>query len=175
MEGATMNDTHDMKRDLSPNPVQDVADFFLVNADPASPITALKLQKLCAYAQAFSLVFNGVRLFDSDIEEYPNGPVVRELLDKYQDYGQGPIPPPPGIDKHSIRGKFSLEQRFPLDIVNLYYGDCSPDWLAEESHKDFPGDWAESASHMPIPDAKIRACFQEHPSILAVHKGMTAP
>ncbi|MDR1856723.1 MAG: hypothetical protein LBR22_06135 [Desulfovibrio sp.] len=165
---------NDMKRDLSPNPVQDVADFFLVNADPESPITAPKLQNLCAYAQAYSLAFNWVRLFDSDIEEYSNGPVVRELLDRYQDYGQAPIPPPPGIDRHSIRGRFSLEQRFPLDIVNLCYGDFSPDRLAEESRKDFPGTWAKSPTLTPIPDAKIRACFRKHSSVVAVHEGMTA-
>ncbi|MDR1857791.1 MAG: DUF4065 domain-containing protein [Desulfovibrio sp.] len=161
---------NESKRDLSPNPVQDVADFFLVTADPHHPITQLKLQKLCAFAQAFSLAFNGCRLFDASIEEYPNGPVVRELLDKYQTYGRRRIPPPIGLDEISVRRRFSPEQRFPLDIVNSFYDDFTAGRLVKESHRDFPGTWSRKASRMPIPDAEIKARFEDHSVVAAVNR-----
>jgi hypothetical protein len=40
----------------------DAADFFIANAEPNEGITHLKLQEMCAYAQAFSLILLRRRL-----------------------------------------------------------------------------------------------------------------
>ena len=39
-----------------------------------------KLQKLCYYAQAWSLAWTEKSLFDEDFEAWANGPVCRELF-----------------------------------------------------------------------------------------------
>lgn len=56
--------------------VTDVARYILAKN---GPMTAMKLQKLVYYSQAWHLVFDGHPLFDSRIEAWANGPVVREL------------------------------------------------------------------------------------------------
>lgn len=159
-----------LKRDLTPNPVQDVADFFLVNAHPHHPVTPNKLQKLCAYAQAFSPVFNGCRLFDNPVEESPDGPVIRELQGKYPSCGRARIPSPPGLDNLFVRERFSPEQRFALDVVNSFYGGHTASQLRDKSRRDFPGTWSKKASHNPIPDEEIRARFANHPATAAMDR-----
>ena len=42
-------------------------------------MTTIKLQKLCYYSQAWSLVWDGVPLFKEEFRAWPNGPVSVEL------------------------------------------------------------------------------------------------
>jgi uncharacterized phage-associated protein len=58
-----------------------VADYYLVRLDPTAgdSISNLKLQKLCYYAQAWSLALRGKPLFPERIEAWAQGPVVPEL------------------------------------------------------------------------------------------------
>ena len=56
--------------------VHDVAAYILRKL---GPMTAMKLQKLTYYAQAWHLVFDGQPLFESRIEAWANGPVVKDL------------------------------------------------------------------------------------------------
>ncbi len=54
----------------------DVAAYILRKQ---GPMTAMKLQKLVYYSQAWHLVWEERRLFEEAIEAWANGPVVREL------------------------------------------------------------------------------------------------
>jgi len=45
----------------------------------------MKLQKLCYYAQAYSLA-EGIELFPEEFQAWQHGPVVPELYAKYRDY-----------------------------------------------------------------------------------------
>lgn len=56
--------------------VLDVAQYIL---DKKGRLTTWKLQKLCYYAQAWSLVWDDEPLFGEHIEAWANGPVVPEL------------------------------------------------------------------------------------------------
>lgn len=58
--------------------VYDVAEFILRKF---GSMTAMKLQKLVYYCQAWSLVWDEKPLFPERIEAWANGPVVRELFD----------------------------------------------------------------------------------------------
>jgi len=47
-------------------------------------MTAMKLQKLAYYSQAWSLVWDEKALFPEKIEAWANGPVVRALYDRHR-------------------------------------------------------------------------------------------
>ena len=56
--------------------VFDVAFYIL---DKLGDMSTMKLQKLCYYAQAWSLAWDGFPLFDEEFQAWANGPVCREL------------------------------------------------------------------------------------------------
>lgn len=59
----------------------DVAKYIL---EVKGTMSTMKLQKLCYYAQAWSLVWDDKPLFDEEFEAWANGPVCRELFFKTQ-------------------------------------------------------------------------------------------
>jgi uncharacterized phage-associated protein len=61
--------------------VFDVAKFVLRET---GPISAMKLQKLCFYAQSWHLCFKRERLFSEDFQAWANGPVCYELFDAHR-------------------------------------------------------------------------------------------
>ena len=71
--------------------VFDVANYFIsrasLDAESGSVMTHLKLQKLCYYAQAWSLALNDKPLFQDEFEAWDHGPVCYDLYQKYKDYG----------------------------------------------------------------------------------------
>ncbi len=78
--------------------VIDVADYILLQHGAMS---AMKLQKLIYYSQAWHLVWEDKALFDEEIEAWANGPVVPIL--------------------HSMhRGHFKLETGFLKVIFHIF-------------------------------------------------------
>ena len=61
--------------------VHDVAAYILGRC---GPMTAMKLQKLVYYSQAWSLVWDERPLFPESIEAWANGPVVPALYDRHR-------------------------------------------------------------------------------------------
>jgi len=61
--------------------VFDVAKYIL---EKQGPMSIGKLHKLLYYCQAWSLVWDEKPIFDSRIEAWISGPVVREIYEKYQ-------------------------------------------------------------------------------------------
>ena len=57
--------------------VFDVAKYILENCGTMS---TMKLQKLCYYSQAWSLVWDDTPLFEEDFHAWANGPVCKELF-----------------------------------------------------------------------------------------------
>lgn len=111
--------------------VHDIAAYIL---EQAGSMTAMKLQKLVYYSQAWSLVWDDQPLFKARIEAWANGPVVPAL---YQIH----------------RGKFEVtawskgdpsrlaaRERETVDAVLEYYGPKSSQWLSELTHREEP--WA---------------------------------
>ena len=61
--------------------VKDVAAYIL---EKLGEITAMKLQKLAYYSQAWSLVWDEKLLFPERIEAWANGPVVPDLYEAHK-------------------------------------------------------------------------------------------
>lgn len=72
-----------------------VADFFLLQIDELAgdTISNLKLQKLCYYAQAWSLALDNEPLFSERIEAWAHGPAIPELYRRFKKYGSQAIDP----------------------------------------------------------------------------------
>ena len=61
--------------------VFDTAKYIL---EQSGPMSTMKLQKLCYYSQAWSLVWDDSPLFEEDFQAWANGPVCTKLFFKTQ-------------------------------------------------------------------------------------------
>ena len=118
--------------------VHDVAAYILKKRGRMS---AMRMQKLVYYSQAWSLVWDDRPLFQERIEAWANGPVVPELFEKH-------------------RGKFELS-RWPLgnpdvlnsteqetvDIVLDFYASHNAQWLSDLTHREDP--WRDARKGLP--------------------------
>ena len=108
--------------------VHDVAAYILQHQ---GEMTAMKLQKLVYYSQAWSLVWDEAPLFDEPIEAWANGPVVRDLYNRHQ--GQFKV--------NSWRGdpgKLSDTQQETILKVLEFYGGMSSQALSDLTHSEKP-------------------------------------
>lgn len=102
-----------------------------------------KLQKLCYYAQAWSLAWTETPLFDEDFEAWANGPVCQELY-------------------YALQGKLVMEESDitcgsidnltedeidTIDIIIRDYGNMAPFELRELSHSEEP--WINARNGLP--------------------------
>ncbi|MDR1855884.1 MAG: hypothetical protein LBR22_01805 [Desulfovibrio sp.] len=136
--------------------VQDVADFFLSDRPDGVPLSNLRLQRLCAYAQAFSLGLRGRRLFGESLEDFGRGSVVRKLWERYGGLSsKGPLKPADvGLPKPILR--FAPDERLVLYFVNAHYGVFPLERLRRNMLRDFPKD---------LSDAVLKEAFKEHPAV----------
>ena len=135
---------------------EDVARYFLANQDAehGKPISHLKIQKLCYYAQGIALVILEKPLFFEDVEHSENGPVIPMLYRLYQSYGAGPIPPP---DDLNIK-LYDRETIGLLDKVYQLYGQ-EPAWeLRNKTHEEAP--WINTPEGCQITHRDLRVYFQ---------------
>jgi uncharacterized phage-associated protein len=148
--------------------ILDVANYFIANADPG--VVNEKVQKLCCYAQAFSLALRDQRLFDATVEAWRYGPVVKELCLQFGHHRRTQLSTKvrPGED---ARRPFTYEQLFVLDAVNDLYGPYPPDQLSEMSHVDFPGVFDDSRA--VITDDDIVAKFSQNEVIKAIQENFS--
>lgn len=96
-------------------------------------MSAMKLQKLVYYSQAWSLVWDDNLLFSNKIEAWANGPVVRELYDRHR--GQFQVSP---SDFPFANDALTAAQRETIDIVLDAYGNKSAQWLSDQTHSESP-------------------------------------
>lgn len=117
-----------------------VADWFLQKES----MNQKKLQKLCYYAQAWNLVFNGKPMFDGDFEAWVHGPVNHSLWNRLNSYGYLDIEQ----DKFSKeRVIFGNEVLSVLNDVWATYGKYSGYQLELLTHQEKP--WIEARSGIP--------------------------
>lgn len=115
----------------------DVAEYILKQK---GPITAMKLQKLVYYSQAWSLAWDDRAIFSERIEAWANGPVIPDLFANH-------------------RGKFivetvggnsdalSKEEKETADAVIEGYWDKTSQWLSDLTHMEDP--WKEARVGLP--------------------------
>jgi uncharacterized phage-associated protein len=110
--------------------VHDVAAYIL---SKRGPMSAMKLQKLLYYSQAWSLVWDEKPLFEARVEAWANGPVVPEVYQRHRGifmlgktWSKGN---PEALDK---------DERETVDGVLNFYGDQTSQWLSNLTHQEDP-------------------------------------
>lgn len=118
--------------------VHDVASYILKKS---GPMTAMKLQKLVYYCQAWSLVWDEKPLFSARIEAWSNGPVVPVLYARHR-------------GKYKVRDwdgdprTLTQDQRETIDAVLSFYGKQTSQWLSDLTHREEP--WLKARAGMSI-------------------------
>lgn len=116
----------------------DVATYILHQHGPMSP---MKLQKLCYYSQAWSLVWDDQELFPEEFEAWRTGPVCREL--SLQIRGQL------SISENSLPGdpdSLTENQKYTIDQVLAYYAPHDAQWLGRLAQMEDP--WTEAEAQI---------------------------
>ncbi len=111
--------------------------------DQCGEMSTMKLQKLCYYAQAWSLVWDDEPLFDEEFEAWANGPVCRELY--LQTKGQFTAVPDDEPGKPEV---LTENQKDSIDRVIEFYGVRNAYWLSQLSHTEDP--WNDARVGVPI-------------------------
>jgi uncharacterized phage-associated protein len=106
------------------------------------PITAMKLQKLVYYCQAWSLVWDEKPLFFESIEAWANGPVIRELYDAHR--GQFEVSEIPNGNPTKFK-KFQIET---ITAVLDYYKNFTSQKLSDLTHSEDP--WKAARYGLPV-------------------------
>lgn len=125
--------------------VHDVAAYVLRKQ---GEMTAMKLQKLVYYAQAWSLVWDEEPLFTNRIEAWVNGPVIPDLYKVHK--GQFKVSAWPKGRPDSL----SHRQRETVDAVLKHYGDKTSQWLSDLTHAEAP--WIEARAGLAPGDPSAR-------------------
>ena len=108
---------------------EDVAQYIL---EKMGRLPAMKLQKLCYYSQAWSLVWDEQKLFHNRIEAWANGPVISGLYSSH--YRQYDVAEIAGGDS----SKLSSFQKATIDKVTKFYGDYTSKQLSDMTHMEEP-------------------------------------
>jgi uncharacterized phage-associated protein len=109
--------------------VHDVAAFIL---SYCGEMTAMKLQKLVYYSQAWSLVWDDQPLFQEEIRAWANGPVVPALYDKHRGAFK--------VSKWTSGNPAALSPAQLETVVKVidFYSKHSAQWLSDLSHQEAP-------------------------------------
>jgi len=119
--------------------VFDVATYIL---EKKGNMSTMKLQKLCYYAQAWSLVWDEAPLFDNEIEAWMNGPVCRDLFRRTK--GQYAVC---AEDEGGNSNNLTEDQKETIDHVIGHYGDHNAQWLSQLTHMEDP--WRDARQGCP--------------------------
>lgn len=111
--------------------VFDVAKYIL---HKKGEMSTWKLQKLCYYAQAWTLAWTGKPLFEEDFEAWRNGPVCRELFHEHK----GLFTIKEAQLHKGDPGALTDDEKESVDTVLEGYGDMAPYELRNQTHIEDP-------------------------------------
>ena len=114
----------------------DVAKYIL---ESQGCLTTMKLQKLCYYAQAWSLAWEEQPIFDEDFQAWANGPVCPALYAYHRGKFAICADELPSASDASCLSEIQIDT---IDRVLGFYGDKESYWLSELTHKEMP--WREA-------------------------------
>lgn len=118
--------------------VHDVAAYILRRHGRMS---AMKLQKLVYYAQAWLTVWSLEPLFPERIEAWAKGPVAPDLYQRHRgrfEISAWPTGDPDALDEVTAH---------LVNTVLDYYAPHSAEWLSELTHNERP--WQDARRHVP--------------------------
>ena len=111
--------------------------------EKSGPVSTWKLQKLCYYAQAWSIAWTDKPIFQEDFEAWANGPVCPVLYAAHK--GKYTIS---GNDlRNGDSAALDEDQRDTIDRVLEYYGSWDPYTLREQTHGEDP--WKSARGDLP--------------------------
>ena len=126
----------------------------------------MKLQKLCYYAQAWSLVWDEAPLFSEKFQAWANGPVCPKL---YQAHRKSFL-----LSKNAHLGgdpaKLVGAAKETVDAIIKSYGPKSAHYLSELTHAEKP--WREARGSTP-PGVASKAEIT-HPAMAEYYEGLLA-
>lgn len=143
--------------------VQDVAAYILAKQ---GPMTAMKLQKLCYYSQAWHLVWEERPLFDSEIQAWANGPVIPELYRLHR--GRFNLQP------RDIAGNTEAldpDEKSSIDAVVDFYGRLDAHSLSELTHREAP--WADARRNAGLEPMERGSAVISLASMAEFYDGLT--
>lgn len=109
--------------------VLDVASYIL---SICGPMTAMKLQKLVYYSQAWHLVWDSELLFEDSIEAWAYGPIVPRLYEAHR--GAFKVSELDGGNPDLL----SESEKETIDRVCEYYGKYNAQQLSDLTHSEEP-------------------------------------
>ena len=118
--------------------VFDTAKYIL---EKKGEMSTMKLQKLCYYSQAWSLVWDDP-LFDEDFQAWENGPVCPELFQKTK--GRYSVV---ADDETGGENNLTDSQKETIDVVLNHYGGHNAQWLSQLTHMEEP--WKAARADLP--------------------------
>jgi uncharacterized phage-associated protein len=106
-------------------------------------ISAMKLQKLAYYSQAWTLVWDEKELFSEDFQAWANGPVCPELYSVHRGEFL--------ITNTMFLGNIddlTSDEKENIDKVLEHYGDKTAQWLSDLTHMEDPWINARQEAHV---------------------------
>jgi uncharacterized phage-associated protein len=120
--------------------VHDVAAYIL---QKMGPMTAMKLQKLVYYCQAWSLVWEEKPLFKARIEAWANGPVIPVLYQAHR--GAFKVARWPHGNPDTFES--NADEKSTIEAVLKFYGGQTSQWLSDLTHGEAP--WKNARKGLP--------------------------
>jgi uncharacterized phage-associated protein len=133
--------------------VFDVAQYILARQ---GEMTAMKLQKLVYYAQAWHLAWTEQPLFANAIEAWKDGPVCPDLYKAHAKMFRV------SRLRSGDPSNLSDDQKDSIDRVLAYYGDKAPQWLSDLTHLEDP--W--KLARVGLPDGAAAKVEITHKAML---------
>jgi uncharacterized phage-associated protein len=119
----------------------DVAKYI---TERTGEVSAMKLQKLMFYAQAWNLVWDEAPLFSEDFQAWANGPVLPTLYQKHR----GLFKVDAALFANADSAALSDGERSNIERVLAFYGDKTAQWLSNLTHQEAP--WKQARGDTPI-------------------------
>lgn len=121
----------------------DIFDLAKYILEKTGPISTWKLQKLCYYAQAWSLAWTEKELVPEEFQAWRNGPVCPELFYAHK----GAFSISAGKLSRGSSDALTEDQKDTVDAVLREYGSLEPFELRELTHSEDP--WKNARGSLP--------------------------
>ncbi len=121
--------------------VFDVAKYI---AEKTGELTAMKLQKLVYYAEAWNLAWDGEPLFSENFEAWANGPVVPELYQRHK----GMLKVDASLFGEANSTRFDEVAIENIEKVLSFYGEKAAFELSHMTHQEKP--WLDARGDTPV-------------------------
>lgn len=136
----------------------DVAKYI---TERTGEVSAMKLQKLMYYAQAWNLVWEEEPLFANDFQAWANGPVLPTLYARHR----GMFKVDASLFADASSANLNKVEGENVEKVLAFYGDKTAQWLSNLTHQENP--WlnargelsAGASSEDVIPQAAIHEYY----------------